>query len=152
MSGTWQLETQDSVELTGTFLVFDESGDLIEMQFIIDNVTFTQSTFSTTTTVVNGSNVGITAAFGNSIIQFGGTLNADVTTADGDNLYTLYRNDKTGDVLAVLPRSFEKQMCFVAPTFAAGMPGRQSSMIDGYLVKWKRIGDRLALIQPALKR
>jgi hypothetical protein len=73
-----------------------------------------------------------------------------VSTADGESMYDIYVNEKEGKVLAVLPRNFDKQTCFLAPTFAEGMPGAQSSMIDGYMVKWKRIGDRLALIQPNL--
>jgi hypothetical protein len=74
-----------------------------------------------------------------------------VSTADGKSLYTIYVNEKEGKVLAELPRMFDKQTYFVAPTFAEGVPGAQSSQIDGYMLRWKRIGDRLALIQPNLE-
>jgi len=74
-----------------------------------------------------------------------------VSTADGKSLYTIYVNEKDGRVLGELPRQFERQTYFLAPTLAEGVPGQQSSAIDGYMLKWKRIGDRLALIQPNLE-
>jgi len=74
-----------------------------------------------------------------------------VSTADGKSLFDIYVNEKEGKVLAALPRNFEKQTYFLAPTFAEGVPGAQSSQIDGYMLKWKRIDDRLALIQPNLE-
>ena len=74
-----------------------------------------------------------------------------VSTADGNSLFDIYVNQKEGKVLAALPRNFEKQTYFLAPTLAEGVPGAQSSMFDGYMIQWKRIDDRLALIQPNLE-
>ncbi|MEE2907476.1 MAG: zinc-dependent metalloprotease [Planctomycetota bacterium] len=71
-----------------------------------------------------------------------------VSTADGKSgMYTLFVNDKTGKVLAELPRNFERQKVFVAFTIKGGVSeaGVQSGDMYAY---WKRFGKRLALIQP----
>jgi len=73
-----------------------------------------------------------------------------ISTADGRSLYDVYTKDKEGKVLAALPANFEQQTCFLAPTMAEGVPAANSSFIDGYMVRWKRIGDRLALMQPRM--
>jgi uncharacterized protein DUF4953/uncharacterized protein DUF5117 len=73
-----------------------------------------------------------------------------ISTADGKSMWDIYVNEKTGKVIAKLPRNFEKKQYFLAPTMAEGVPSANSSMIDGYLITWKRIGKRLALIQPNL--
>ncbi len=72
-----------------------------------------------------------------------------VSTADGNSFYNLYINSKTNQVLAELPRGYEKQNHFFAMTVAGGeiFAGLQSG--DLY-TKWKRIGNRLALIQPQI--
>ncbi len=71
-----------------------------------------------------------------------------VSTADGKpGMYTLYVDDKTGDVLAELPRNFSKQNVFFAYTIAGGIPQAGVQAGDMY-AKWKRFGKRLALIQP----
>lgn len=72
-----------------------------------------------------------------------------VSTADDNSFYNLYLNKKTNDVLAELPRGYEKQYHFFAMTVAGGeiFAGLQAG--DLY-TKWKRIGNRLALIQPQI--
>jgi len=70
-----------------------------------------------------------------------------VSTADGDSLYDLYVNKKTNQVLAELPRRYEKQRHFFAMTVASGevFAGLQAS--DMY-TQWKRVGKRLMLVMP----
>lgn len=72
-----------------------------------------------------------------------------ISTADGRSFYNLYINRKDNKVLAELPRGYEKQHHFFAMTVAEGeiFAGLQSG--DLY-TKWKRIGNRLALIQPQI--
>jgi len=72
-----------------------------------------------------------------------------VSTADGRSFYNLYLNKKENKILAELPRGYEKQNHFFAMTVAGGevFAGLQSG--DLY-TKWKRIGNRLALIQPQI--
>lgn len=72
-----------------------------------------------------------------------------VSTADGKSFYNLFVNAKTNNVYAELPRGFEKQKHFFAMTVAGGevFAGLQSG--DMY-TQWRRIGDRLALIQPQI--
>ncbi|MFK7759598.1 MAG: zinc-dependent metalloprotease [Phycisphaerales bacterium] len=72
-----------------------------------------------------------------------------VSTADGSSFYSLYTNSKTNQVLAELPRGYEKQHHFFAMTVAGGeiFAGLQAG--DLY-TKWKKIGKRLALIQPQI--
>lgn len=72
-----------------------------------------------------------------------------ISTADGNSFYNLFINKKTNQVLAELPRGYESQNHFFAMTVAGGeiFAGLQSG--DLY-TKWKRIGNRLALIQPQI--
>jgi len=72
-----------------------------------------------------------------------------VSTADGNSFYNLFINKKTNQVLAELPRGYEKQNHFFAMTVAGGeiFAGLQSG--DLY-TRWQRIGNRLALIQPQI--
>jgi hypothetical protein len=72
-----------------------------------------------------------------------------ISTADGQSFYNLYFNKKSNKILAELPRGYEKQNHFFAMTVAGGevFAGLQSG--DLY-TKWKRIGNRLALIQPQI--
>ncbi|MHC4993313.1 MAG: DUF5117 domain-containing protein, partial [Planctomycetota bacterium] len=71
-----------------------------------------------------------------------------VSTADGQrSLYTVWRRDKDAQLLAELPRSFDKQLLFIAYTVAGGTPTAGVQSGDMY-AKWRRYNRRLALIQP----
>ncbi len=72
-----------------------------------------------------------------------------ISTADGKSFYNVYVNAKTNDVYAELPRGYANQKHFFAMTVAGGeiFAGLQSG--DMY-TQWRRIGDRLALIQPQI--
>lgn len=72
-----------------------------------------------------------------------------VSTADGNSLYSLYMNKKTNQVLAELPRGYEKQRHFFAMTVAGGeiFAGLQAG--DLY-TQWKKVGKRLMLVQPQI--
>jgi Met-zincin/Domain of unknown function (DUF5117) len=72
-----------------------------------------------------------------------------VSTADGSSLYNLYVNNKTNQVLAELPRGYDKQHHFFAMTVAGGeiFAGLQAG--DMY-TQWKRVGKRLMLVQPQI--
>jgi len=72
-----------------------------------------------------------------------------VSTADGNSLYTLYLNKKTNEMLAELPRGYEKQHHFFAMTVAGGeiFAGLQAG--DMY-TQWKKVGKRLMLVQPQI--
>ena len=72
-----------------------------------------------------------------------------VSTADGASFYNLYINNKTNEVLAELPRGYEKQHHFFAMTVAGGeiFAGLQAG--DMY-TQWKRVGKRLMLVQPQI--
>ncbi|MFG0246917.1 MAG: zinc-dependent metalloprotease [Phycisphaerales bacterium JB052] len=71
------------------------------------------------------------------------------STADGRSFYGLYVNRKTNQVLAELPRGYEKQHHFFAMTVAGGeiFAGLQAGDI---YTRWQRIGNRMALIQPQI--
>ncbi len=75
-----------------------------------------------------------------------------VTPSDGGerSMYTLYVKPGSRDVLALLPRDYEKQTLLWGNGVSAGLAtaGIQG---DTHLVRWKRIGDRLALIKPQLR-
>ena len=71
-----------------------------------------------------------------------------VSTADGQSgMYNLFVNEKTGKVLAELPRNFERQKIFLAYTIAGGVDESGVQFGDMYAY-WKKFGKRLALIQP----
>jgi len=72
-----------------------------------------------------------------------------ISTADDRSFYNLYIDRKKNQVLAELPRGYEKQNHFFAMTVAGGeiFAGLQAG--DLYS-RWKRIGNRLALIQPQI--
>ncbi|MGD9693133.1 MAG: zinc-dependent metalloprotease [Phycisphaerales bacterium] len=73
-----------------------------------------------------------------------------VSTADGAaSMYTLYRRDKDNQLLAELPRDFERQKLFVATTIAGGTPTAGIQFGDTF-VYWKRVDKRLMLVQPNL--
>ncbi len=70
------------------------------------------------------------------------------SNADGaPSLYTIYRRSKDNQLLAELPREFEKQRLFIALTVAAGEPTAGIQFGD-YYANWKRYDKRLALIIP----
>lgn len=72
-----------------------------------------------------------------------------VSTADGSSLYTVYVNNKTNQVLAELPRGYDKQHHFFAMTVAGGeiFAGLQAG--DMY-TQWRKVGKRLMLVQPQI--
>ncbi|MBK7403750.1 MAG: zinc-dependent metalloprotease [Phycisphaerales bacterium] len=73
-----------------------------------------------------------------------------ISTADGaSSLYNVWVRDKDGQMLAELPRGYERQFHFMAMTVAGGdlWAGLQSG--DRYFY-WKRYDKRMALIAPNL--
>ena len=71
-----------------------------------------------------------------------------ISTADGStSLYNVWVRDKDGQMLAELPRGFERQFHFMAMTVAGGdlWAGLQAG--DRYFY-WKRYDKRLAMIAP----
>ena len=62
-------------------------------------------------------------------------------------LYRIWKNNKTQQVIAELPRNFEKQDLFLAWTVAGGISTSAVQVGDQY-ARWKRFGKRLALIEP----
>jgi hypothetical protein len=70
-----------------------------------------------------------------------------VSTADGECLYTLWKRDKDGQLLAELPRGYQNQKHFFAMTMPTGelFAGLQTGALYCY---WKRFDKRVALIAP----
>jgi len=66
-------------------------------------------------------------------------------------LWTLFTREKDAQMLAELPRNFESQRLFIYAMVAEGNPlagvGSVGNDSESYCM-WKRIGNRLALIQP----
>ena len=74
----------------------------------------------------------------------------EVETSDGAKPYMrLWKNNKKGQLLAELPKDYEKSRQFIAPTVSSGeqFAGLQS---DAFYVYWKRYGKRVALVQENL--
>ncbi len=73
----------------------------------------------------------------------------DSTADDSPTMLKLWKRDKDGQMLAELPRGFERKKYFIGMTVASGdvWAGLQGG--DSY-VYWRRYDDRLALIQPNL--
>jgi hypothetical protein len=74
-----------------------------------------------------------------------------VSTADGaESLYTLWTRKKDAQMLAELPSDFEKQRIFIHNVVSKGNPlaGVGLIMSGERYVYWKRIGDKLALMEP----
>ena len=74
----------------------------------------------------------------------------EVKSKDGSSAYMrLWKNEKTGQMLAELPKGYEKNRQFIAPTVSGGdkFAGLQS---DAFYVYWKRYGKRVALVQENL--
>jgi len=71
-----------------------------------------------------------------------------VSTADGSNpLYDLYKDEKSGKLLAVLPANFESQLMMIACTVTAG-DSEAGVMGPTHYTKWERYDKQLALIAP----
>jgi hypothetical protein len=70
-----------------------------------------------------------------------------VSTTDGKSFFTIWKREKDAQLLAELPRGFERQKHFFAMTMGSGdiFAGLQSGDLYAY---WKQFDDRLALIQP----
>lgn len=81
-----------------------------------------------------------------------------VSTADGSrSLYTVYRNEKENQLLAVLPGNYASQKFFVIATVAGGDAQMGVYSIwhnrvgsPAKYLYWKRYGDDLALMEPNL--
>ncbi|MEL6499170.1 MAG: zinc-dependent metalloprotease [Planctomycetota bacterium] len=69
------------------------------------------------------------------------------TTEDGPSLYTIWVREKDGQMLAELPRGYERQKHFFAMTVGTGelFAGLQGRDLYTY---WKRYNKRLALMAP----
>jgi len=72
-----------------------------------------------------------------------------VSTADGQSFYNVWVREKDGQMLAELPRGYERKMQFIALTLGSGDTYAGLQAGDMY-AKWKRYDNRLALIQPNL--
>jgi len=74
-----------------------------------------------------------------------------VSTADGQrSLYTIYKRDKDGQMLAVLPAGYESKRYFIAMTVASGQEYAGLQAGDMY-VYWRRYDKHLALMQPNIR-
>jgi len=72
-----------------------------------------------------------------------------VSTADGQSFYNLWVREKDGQMLAELPRGYERTLHFIALTLGSGDTYAGLQAGDMY-AKWRRYDDRLALIRPNL--
>ena len=72
-----------------------------------------------------------------------------ISTADGNSFYGIWVNKKDHQMLAELPRGYERQKHFFAMTVAGGeiFAGLQAGDLYTY---WKRYDDELALILPQI--
>lgn len=71
-----------------------------------------------------------------------------VSTTDGSaGFYDLYADRETGKLMAVLPRNYASQMQMIACTISGG-DSQAGVMGPTFYVKWKKIGDQLALVSP----
>lgn len=79
-----------------------------------------------------------------------GELEKVVSTVDGSKpLYTLYKDDKSGRLLAELPPTFEKQTVMIVPTVSGG-DEHAGVMGPTYYGKWRRVDKSLIFVQPNL--
>ncbi len=79
LAGTWDLATDQDVDLTKTVLVFDQLGRIEEMRSVFLAITVTERDVHRST-VVDGSNVTISTTTN---LNFQGTFNDDFTVATG---------------------------------------------------------------------
>jgi hypothetical protein len=70
-----------------------------------------------------------------------------VSTADGASFYTLWQRKKDGQMLAELPRDFDKKKQFFALSVPTGESFAGLQAGEKY-VTWKRFDKRMALIEP----
>ena len=71
-----------------------------------------------------------------------------VSTADGATpLYDLYKDEKSGRLVAVLPANFESQLLMIACTVTGG-DSQAGVMGPTHYVKWERYDKQLALVAP----
>ncbi|MCC7387256.1 MAG: zinc-dependent metalloprotease [Phycisphaerales bacterium] len=71
-----------------------------------------------------------------------------VSTADGaSGLYDLYKDEKTGKLLGVLPRNYDSQLLMIACTVSGG-DSQAGVMGPTYYAKWRRYDKQLALVMP----
>jgi hypothetical protein len=74
-----------------------------------------------------------------------------VSTADGHkSMYTIYKREKDGQMLAVLPAGFDRKHYFIAMTVASGQTYAGLQAGDMY-VYWRRYNNRLALMSPNIQ-
>ncbi len=74
-----------------------------------------------------------------------------VSTTDGSSpMYTLYIREKDGQMLAELPRNFERQKLFIATTLTGGVGASTNIQFGDMYAYWKRFGDRVALMESQL--
>ena len=71
----------------------------------------------------------------------------EVKSTEGQGFYRLWKSDKDGRLLAELPAGHEKQLVLIATTVGGG--NEDAGVMGGSIyAHWKRIGKRLALVQP----
>ncbi|MFC1766608.1 zinc-dependent metalloprotease [Planctomycetota bacterium] len=74
-----------------------------------------------------------------------------ISTAGGDDsLLTIWTREKDGQMLAALPRGYDKKRFFIALTVASGESYAGLQWGDMY-VYWKRYDKRLALVEPNVR-
>ena len=73
-----------------------------------------------------------------------------VSTTDGTSpLFDLYKDDKSGKLLGVLPAKYEDGLYMVATTVSGGDPNAGVMGPTNY-IKWRKINKQIALITPDL--
>ncbi len=82
LEGTWKVITEDDTELTSLFWVFDESGDLVEIRYVVGDATITDSKPLGDTTV-EGKTVKVQVGGNDANSLFEGTLNEANTESVG---------------------------------------------------------------------
>lgn len=72
-----------------------------------------------------------------------------ISTADGRSYYEVWIRRRDHQMLAELPSGFDRQRVLIAMTVASGenYAGLQAGEVYAY---WQRIGNRLALVEPAI--
>lgn len=71
-----------------------------------------------------------------------------ISTSDGvPGLYDLYKDEKTGKLLGVLPHNYESQLLMIACTVSGG-DSQAGVMGPTYYAKWRRYDKQLALVMP----
>lgn len=71
------------------------------------------------------------------------------SSADGQSLFGLYINKKDEQLLAELPRGWDRMKFFIAATPAGGVIFSGLQGPDRYVV-WRQYGNRLALVEPQM--